>query len=98
MKLTHGVWSSIGIGNSFVAKDWTKFQRKCLETISEYLPSITGLVKLMGPKALEKYCRYGYLEQDDIDAISDFQASTPATPEPEDQYTEDEDEAYGVGT
>ena len=96
MKLTHGVWCSTGIENSFVAKDWTNFQRMCLETISGYLPSITGLVKLMGPKALEKYCRYGYLEQEGIDAISDFQVYTPATPEAEDEHAENEDEAYGV--
>ena len=51
----------------------------------------------MGPKALEKYCRNGYLEKEDIDAINDFQVCTPATPEPEDEYAEDDGEANGVG-
>ena len=97
MKLTHGVWFSIGIGNSFVAKDWTKFQRACLRIISVYLPSITGLVKLMGPKALEKYCRFGYLEQEVIDAIDKFGVCSPAIPESEDGYAEDEGEASSEG-
>ena len=61
-----------GIGNSNVTKDWTAFQRVCVEVISAYLPSITGLVELLGEAALEDYCRHGFLEQDKLDAVAAF--------------------------
>ena len=90
MKLTCGLCSSIDIGNSFVARKWTSFQRDCLEIISVYLPSITGLVKLLGPVALEEYCQFGYLKQENIDAINAYDVYPPANSEADDEYTEDE--------
>ena len=81
-----------GIANSLVTKDWTVFQRVCVEVISEYLPSITGLVKLLGKDALDDYCRYGYLEQEKIDAVVAFEGRCPPVTETEEDSAGDEDE------
>ena len=97
MKLTCGLCTSTDIGISFVTRKSTVFQRDCLQTISIYLPSITGLVKLLGPEALEKYCQYGYLEQENIDAISDYEVYMPANSEADDEYAEDDSEAEADG-
>ena len=77
-----------GIGNSYVTKDWTVFQRVCVEVISAYLPSITGLVELLGETALEDYCRHGFLEQDKLDAVAAFKGYKP--PETEEDHSRDE--------
>lgn len=92
MKLTCGLCSSIDLGISFVARKSTIFQRNCLQTISTYLPSITGLVKLLGPVALEEYCQYGYLKQESIDEIDDYEVYTSTRLESDDEYTEDDSE------
>ncbi len=81
-----------GIVNSLVTKDWTAFQRVCVEVISDYLPSITGLVSVLGEDALDDYCRYGYLEQEKIDAVVAFKGCHPPVTEAEEDSAGDEDE------
>ena len=68
------------------------FQRVCVEVISGYLPSITGLVSALGEDALDGYCRYGYLEQEKIDAVVAFKGCRPPVTETEEDSAEDEDE------
>ena len=80
-----------GIGNSYVTKDWTAFQRLCVEVISEYLPSITRLVELLGETALEDYCRHGFLGQDTVDAVAAFKGYRPPVTETEEDDSGDED-------
>ena len=79
-----------GIGTSYVTKDWTVFQRVCVKVISAYLPSITGLVELLGEAALEDYCRNGFLEQDKLDAVAAFKGYRPPVTETEDDRSGDE--------
>ena len=81
-----------GIGNSLVTKDWTNFQRVCMEIISDHLPGITGLVDVLGEKALDDYCRYGHLDQEKIDAVVAFQGCRSPVTETEEDSAEDEDE------
>ena len=81
-----------GIVNSVVTKDWTAFQRACMEVISEYLPSIKGLVSVLGEDALDNYCRYGYLEREKIDAVVAFKGCYPPVTETEEDSAGDEDE------
>ena len=82
----------IGIVNSVVTQDWTVFQRVCMQVISEYLPSITGLVSVLGEDALDDYCRHGYLEREKIDAVKAFKGCCPPVTETEEDGAEDEDE------
>ena len=82
----------IGIANSVVTKDWTVFQRLCMEVISDYLPSIMGLVSALGKDALDDYCRHGYLRQEKIDAIKTFNGCCPLVTESEEDSAEDEDD------
>ena len=81
-----------GIANSLVTKDWTVFQRVCVEVISEYLPSITGLVTILGENALDDYCRHGYLEREKIDAVVAFEGCHPPVAETEEDSAGDEDD------
>ena len=81
-----------GIANSVITKDWTVFQRLCMEVISDYLPSIMGLVSGLGEDALDDYCRHGYLKQEKIDAIKAFKGCCPLVTESEEDSAEDEDD------
>ena len=81
-----------GVGNTYVTKDWTAFQRVCVEVISAYLPSITGLVEVLGEAALEDYCRHGFLEQEKLDAVAAFKGYRPPVIETEDDNARDEHE------
>ena len=81
-----------GIVNSVVTKDWTVFQRACMAVISEYLPSITGLVNVLGKDALDNYCRHGYLEREKIDAVMAFKGCCPPVTETEEDSAGNEDE------
>ena len=67
------------------------FQRECVQVISEYLPSITGLVELLGEAALDNYCRHGLLEQEIIDAVAAFKGYRPPVTETEEDGSGDED-------
>lgn len=80
-----------GVGNTYVTKDWTAFQRVCVEVISAYLPSITGLVEVLGEAALEDYCRHGFLEQEKLDAVTAFKGYRPPVTETEEDGSGDED-------
>ncbi|KAK0513739.1 hypothetical protein JMJ35_003461 [Cladonia borealis] len=86
------IFTTAGIVNTVVTKDWTVFQRVCMEVISEYLPSITGLVSVLGEDALDDYCRFGYLEQEKIDAVKAFKGCYPPVIETEDDSAGDEDD------
>lgn len=48
-------------------KNWTEFQRSCLQHIAGLLPRIRALVAALGSDALEVYCRYGCLGTDCIE-------------------------------
>ena len=50
-------------------KQWTEFQRQCLQYIAGLLPSIRGLVEALGPEALGLYCQDGCLDKSCIDRV-----------------------------
>lgn len=79
-----------GIVNSVVTQDWTMFQRVCMEVISDYLPSITGLVSVLGEDALDDYCRFGCLEREKMDAVVAFKGCRPPVIETEEDSAGDE--------
>ena len=63
-----------------------------MEVISEYLPSITGLVSVLGEDALDDYCRFGYLEREKIDAVVASKGCWPPVTETEEDSAGDEDD------
>ena len=62
-----------GVSGSKVAKQWSEFMRECLEHISTFLPSIKGIVDILGQKVLERYCRNGRLPNDVVDKIDAYE-------------------------
>ena len=63
-----------------------------MQVISEYLPSITGLVSALGEDALDNYCRHGYLEREKIDAVEAIKGCCPPVTETEEDRTGDDDD------
>lgn len=61
-----------------MAKDWSEFQRRCVEYIAKSLPSVKMLVAALGEDALDRYCRRGYFASaliDDVDDVDGCMAS-----------------------
>ncbi len=61
--------SPIGVGPWYVTNKFTEYQRECLIHISSHLYGIRTLVNVLGPKALERYCRHGCMEEDVVDLV-----------------------------
>ena len=83
----------VEIGKWYVSNRWTNFQRRCLAYIAEFLPSIRGLVNVLGDDALEEYCRHGCLDKDRIVMIEDW--ADRRILETDDDDDEDEKEEDG---
>ena len=62
----------LDIGSQVIAKGLREDQRRALRELSTYLKSIKKLVKTLGPKSLDEYCRYGYLSEEKIRELEKF--------------------------
>ena len=60
-------------------KQWTEFQRTCVQHITGVLHSIRGLVETLGPDALERYCRHGRLGNNCLDRLKSAIFTKPDT-------------------
>ena len=60
-----------GVGSWTVTQRWTEYQRECLMYLSTHLYGTRKLVNALGPKALERYCARGYLDQVSIYRVDD---------------------------
>lgn len=59
----------LGVGSWSVAHRFTEYQRACLIYISSHLYSIKILVNAIRPKALERYCRRGCLDESVVETV-----------------------------
>ena len=80
-----------------MAAGWKKFQRRCLEYISQSLYSIRGLVGALGTDCLEIYCRYGHLPQNYINKVIEYEGIIPAEEIDEDGSDMDETQEDASG-
>ena len=80
-----------------MAAGWKKFQRRCLEYISQSLYSIRGLVGALGTDCLEIYCRYGHLPQNYINKVIEYEGIIPAEEIDEDDSDIDETQEDASG-
>ena len=62
-------------------KQWTEFQRSCVQHIAGLLHSIRGLVETLGSDALERYCRQGRLGNNCLDRLKSASFTKPDTDE-----------------
>ena len=60
-------------------KQWTEFQRTCVQHIAGVLHSIRGLVETLGPDALERYCQHGRLGNNCLDRLKSAIFTKPDT-------------------
>ena len=72
-----------------MAREWTEFQRSCLQHIAGLLPSIRAMVAALGSDALELYCRHGCLDQACIDRVASAQFTEH---DGDDEESEDDEE------
>lgn len=72
-------------------RQWTEFQRSCVEHIAGLLHSIRGLVATLGDDALENYCHHGCLGSVCVERVK-----TAAFIQPEDERPEDEEDEDGL--
>ena len=81
-------------------KQWTEFQKSCVQHIAGLLHSIRGLVETLGHDALKHYCHQGCLGKPCIDAVRVAQFVQPGTDghgEPGDEEPEDEEPEDSAG-
>ena len=74
-------------------RQWTEFQKSCVQHIAGLLHSIKGLVEILGHDALKHYCHQGCLGQPCVDRVrmAEFvQPDTEIHEEPEDSASESE--------
>ena len=62
-------FANAGVGSWYVTHHFTEYQRACLIHISSHLYSIKILVNSIGPKALERYCRRGCLDESVVETV-----------------------------
>lgn len=87
----------VGIGTWYM-KQWTEFQKRCVQHIAGLLLSIRGLVEALGSDALERYCHHGCLGNDCVDRVKLASFTRPDKDEGSedtDDGSEDEDEEVG---
>lgn len=74
-------------------RQWTEFQRRCVQHIAGLLLSIRGLVEALGSDVLERYCRHGCLGNDCVERVKLASFTKPD----KDEGTEDTDEGSEDG-
>ena len=74
-------------------RQWTEFQKSCVQHIAGLLHGIRGLVKTLGDDALRHYCHHGCLDKSCIEGVKAAAFVQPDTEKKEDVADDSEDAA-----